>query len=125
MLFIPPIILNIINPYEFNKFQIVFVLLGIIIYSPISYFVPVIFTKVKKLKQVVIINMLIINFIYIINLFSTWNEFDSLPHGTIMFIRITSIIYPIILSIFSGILGYKILNIMSNKTSGIKELVRK
>lgn len=115
----------VIEPLKVIKYISIMVISFIIIMSPISYFLPVIFRKVTKLSQISLINILLINFILAFNLYKSWFALDLVPHTTFIFVVILAFISYLIVALFSGILGFKLLNIVNNKSCELKRLVSK
>lgn len=128
--YIAPLIILLRDPInlpQLIKGEIFIALWFSIIYSPIGYFIPIIFIKVKKLTHIVLINILILSFIYGLSSYLSRNDIalSFIPHATIMLITVATLISIPIEGLFSSTLGYKMLNIVSNRTSKFKELVSK
>lgn len=101
------------KPFEFIRFQSIAVVLDIIRLSPISYFLPIIFMKVRKLSHLVLINILIIIFTSTLSLIIQGIELSVLNSNT--FVIVVTFISMLVIALFSSILGYKILNIVNNR----------
>jgi hypothetical protein len=87
----------------------------IIIISPIGYFIPIIFKRVKSLRHITIINFIILNIsIILILLISriTLNELMSYSHKQVL---ILSGFYLVVETLLGSCLGYLMLRMISNK----------
>ena len=107
---------------EYIKSQGIMIILDIIMFSPMGYFLPIIFTKLRKLSHIASINIMIITFTLYLYVFIVRLKL-GVPYNVSFYEDVVAMIPMIIIGLFSTMLGYKVLDIVSGKTSKLNKLV--
>jgi hypothetical protein len=111
---------------EYAQISSICIILDILGTSVIAYFIPIVNKKAITLKQVFWNDIIIIASLFSVTIvFMLISSSDGLNPVTIPPAGIVKILISIItVPIFSSVLGFKILNLVNEKTSKAKELAR-